>query len=228
MKKVVPTLTPERLLKAAEEYKTQRYTSDPDIAFFISEMRSFGYNKAMSNEERLDLRRKMMSLDIAAGMKSIWITINPNDQTNPVVFKFIASRIAVDNKEAEGIRNNLIREIRRYHWVTADPVSAALFFDRTMNMVIEHFFRLEEQSVFGKLSHYIGGVETNNKGTLHWHGVLYFDANVYMRNMVANIGREGMEVQQEKVIRFVDDVFHEVSNELVGKETILIMRLDSG
>lgn len=211
MKDIVPTLTPERLVQAAEEYKMERFISDPDIAFFVQEMKSFGYNKPMSNEERLDLRQRMMSLDIAAGMKSICITINPNDQTNPVVFPFIASRLSVNATEAAQIRKDLMDEIRRYYWVTADPVSSAMFFDRTMKMVIQHYFRLGQQSVLGKLSHYIGGVETNDKGTLHWHGVLYFDANVYMRNMITNIAGEGMELEQEKVINFVDDVFHEVS-----------------
>jgi Helitron helicase-like domain at N-terminus len=41
-----------------------------------------------------------------------------------------------------------------------------------------HYARPAEDSVFGRISHYYAGVETNNRGALHLHGLMWLEGNL--------------------------------------------------
>jgi hypothetical protein len=54
-------------------------------------------------------------------------------------------------------------------------------------------------------------METNERGALHIHGFMWLDGNVNMPTLAEDMIRPGNEEFKEKVLRWVDDVFCEVS-----------------
>lgn len=211
---IVPRLTRRRVEAAAEEYKETRTTSDEDIDFLMQEMRQYGFQKSMSNESRIDLRKKIQSMVLVHGMPSFWVTVNPNDITNPVNHRLVAHRKSPrDGIAAARLVEELAHRVRRTAHVSQDPVSAALFFEREMKTFFKHYMRIGQDSVYGKVSHYFGAVEPNERGALHWHGLIWLHANMLMPSLLSDISEENEKniATREKIAAFLDTVCHEVS-----------------
>ena len=61
--------------------------------------------------------------------------------------------------------------------------------------------------MFGRISHYYAGAETNNRGALHLHGLMWLEGNLDLP-MLSDIMRvPEEEAYRNKVVRYVDDVF---------------------
>ncbi|KAJ6436034.1 reverse transcriptase domain protein [Purpureocillium lavendulum] len=77
--------------------------------------------------------------------------------------------------------------------------------------------RASNQSVFGKVSHYYATVETNDRGSLHLHGLLWLHGNMELPSLVDDIADPREEEYRDRVVRYVDSVFHECLDEDAGK-----------
>jgi hypothetical protein len=75
------------------------------------------------------------------------------------------------------------------------------------------FFKLcevGEESVFGRIHEYFGAVETNGRGSLHVHGLLWLQGNMGLASAM-NDSKEEAAICRARVVRYVDSVFTEVS-----------------
>ncbi|KAJ6436458.1 L-fucose-proton symporter [Purpureocillium lavendulum] len=216
VEQVYGTMTEDRLKKAEDEMRETRKTQDADVAFLLRELSIFGHAQPLSNETRLLMRRKIQAIDIWAGTPVIWITINPNDINNPVKMKLAIHRLH-DYETAK----DLLADLRaRYDGIalsTMDPVSSAIFFHREISLFFEKYVRAGNQSVFGKVSHYYATVETNDRGSLHLHGLLWLHGNMELPSLVDDIADPREEEYRDRVVRYVDSVFHECLDEDAGK-----------
>ncbi|XP_044714515.1 PIF1 protein [Hirsutella rhossiliensis] len=201
-------LTEDRLKRAEAEMRETRTTSDPDISVLLRELSIFGYAQPLSNESRLLMRRKIQALDIRAGMPAIWITISPNDINNPVKMKLAIHRLH-DYESAKELLADLHEKYDRIALSTMDPVSSAIFFHREVSLFFEKYVNAGQESVFGKISHYYATVETNERGSLHLHGLLWLDGNMRLPNLIGDMANPAEEAYRAQVIRYVDSVFHE-------------------
>jgi hypothetical protein len=209
VKEIVAELTPADVQAASDEYQATRTTSNEKVAYVLRELSSFGYGQHMSNEQRLYMRRQINALSLRQGMSNIWFTISPNDLTNEVNMKMTAYR-AGSGPEAEKLMQEFRQYIGRVHHVVRDPVSSAKFFHREIELFFEHYVKVNKKSVFGKVSAYFACVETNERGALHLHGLLWLDANVHLPTLLDDATREGNEGYADLVSRYVDSVFCEV------------------
>ncbi|GKT61135.1 putative conserved hypothetical protein [Colletotrichum tofieldiae] len=188
IEQIVASLSPEEIEKAEEEYRETRTTSNDRVAYLIRELSAFGQRQHMSNEERLYSRRKIKSLCLKHGMPCIWYTINPNDLTNEVNMKLAAFRVA-DGKQAEELMEKFRKQIGRVQHVVRDAVSSAKFFHRELELFFEKCVSVGEESIFGKVSCYFGCVETNERGALHLHGLLWLDANLGLPDLFNDLAK---------------------------------------
>jgi hypothetical protein len=156
------------------------------------------------------MRRKLKSLIIRYGFPAIWFTLNPNDVTNPVKLKLAAYR-SREPEEAEEFLRSLDLAFKRVRLAISDPVGSAIFFHREISMFFEHYVQTGQDSVFGRISHYFGAVETNERGALHVHGLLWLQGNMNLGSILKDVVKEGQEAYQEAIIQYVDSVFTEVS-----------------
>ncbi|XP_044716497.1 PIF1-like helicase domain-containing protein [Hirsutella rhossiliensis] len=211
--KTFPTLLPfgfggPRLAAARAELETSGKTTDDGVKELLRCLSLYGYRQPMSRELRLSMRRKIQSLILCRGVPAIWFTLNPNDITNPVKLRLAAYRTR-DPAAAEAFLQGLDKAFKRARLAISDPLSSAEFFHREMTLFFEHYVRVGEESVFGRISHYYGAVETNERGALHVHGLLWLQGNVHLSSMLADIDGEDQAAYRERIVRYVDSVFSE-------------------
>jgi len=202
-------LSRDELLTASEDLRTNRTVKNPDVKWLLRELSIFGHAHPLSNESRLNMRRKIFSLCIKYGLPAIWFTINPNDLTNPVRLKLTAYRGA-EGREAKELLDQMTSRFRSLHMLTRDPVSAAEFFHREITAFFEQYVRVGRKGVFGKISHYYAAVETNHRGMLHLHGLMWINGNARLANLMHDVAKEDAGEFREKVLAYIDDVFTEV------------------
>ena len=170
VERIVQSLTADRLAAARAELESLGKTTDDDVKELIRSLSLYGYRQPMSRELRLSMRRKIQSLIVCHGVPAIWFTLNPNNITSPVKLRLAAYRTH-DPEAAEVFLKSLDTAFKRTRLAISDPLSSAIFFHQEMTLFFEHYVRVGEESVFGRISHYYGAVETNERGALHVHGM---------------------------------------------------------
>ncbi|KAL6406099.1 hypothetical protein AUP68_10662 [Ilyonectria robusta] len=216
VERVYGSLTADRLKRAEDEMRETRATTDSDIAFLLRELSIFGHAQPLSNESRLLMRRKVQALDIWTGTPVIWFTISPNDINNPVKMRLSIHRLH-DYDTARSLLADLRGRYDRIALSTMDPVSSAIFFHREVSLFFERYVRTGQESAFGKISHYYATVETNDRGSLHLHGLLWLHGNMQLPSLIDDLADPEEEEYRAQVTRYVDSVFHECLNENAGK-----------
>ncbi|KJZ69379.1 hypothetical protein HIM_11240 [Hirsutella minnesotensis 3608] len=88
-------------------------------------------------------------------------------------------------------------------------MSSAVFFHREMTIFFEHYVNVGEESVFGHVGAYYGAVETNERGALHIHGLLWLKGNTGLGEALAGPDTEEQAAYRERIVRYVDSVFSE-------------------
>jgi len=217
LERLYESLTQERLRAALDEFKETGRTTDNGVQLLLRELSIFGYSQPLSNDTRLQMRRKIKSLCIAIGLPAIWFTINPNDIVNPIKI-----RLAVFRNHTPEVAKQLLEEVRLNLQAMArsinDPVSAVEFFRREVTLFFQHFVKPGQESIFGKVSHYYAAIETNERGALHLHGLMWWAGNLQLHTLGQDFaGPEGQEYR-DKVTAFVDDIFSETLDENQGRE----------
>uniref|UniRef100_A0A0D2XRK5 Helitron helicase-like domain-containing protein n=3 Tax=Fusarium oxysporum TaxID=5507 RepID=A0A0D2XRK5_FUSOF len=162
----------------------------------------------MSRESRLSMRRKIQSLILRYGVPVIWFTLNPNDITNPVKLRLAAYRTR-EPDAAEAFLKSLDMSYKRVRLAISDPMSSAIFFHREMTLFFEHYVKVGGESVFGRISHYYGAVETNERGALHIHGLLWLHGNSHLSSTVPDTEGEDQATCRDRIIQYIDSAFSE-------------------
>ncbi|XP_044717360.1 PIF1-like helicase domain-containing protein [Hirsutella rhossiliensis] len=208
VERIVQSLTADRLAAARLELESLGKTTDDGVKELLRCLSLYGYRQPMSRELRLSMRRKIQSLILCRGVPAIWFTLNPNDITNPVKLRLAAYRTR-DPEAAEAFLRSLDMAFKRARLAISDPLSSAEFFHREMTLFFENYVRVGEESVFGRISHYYGAVETNERGALHVHGLLWLQGNAHLSSMLVDIHGEDQAAYRERIVRYVDSVFSE-------------------
>ncbi|XP_044718720.1 PIF1-like helicase domain-containing protein [Hirsutella rhossiliensis] len=208
VERVARSMTAQRLAAARVELESSGKTTDEGVKELLRSLSLYGHRQPMSREVRLNMRRKIQSLIVGYGVPAIWFTINPNDITNPVKLRLAAYRTR-DPGAAEEFLEGLGSAYKRTRLAMSDPMSAAVFFHREMKLFFDHYVKVGEESVFGRIGKYYGAVETNERGALHVHGLLWLHGNAHLSSMLADIHGEDQAANRERIIRYVDSVFSE-------------------
>ncbi|KJZ69140.1 hypothetical protein HIM_11470 [Hirsutella minnesotensis 3608] len=190
------------------ELESSGKTSDNGVKELLRSLSLYGHRQPMSREVRLNMRRKIQSLIVGYGVPAIWFTLNPNDITNLVKLRLAAYRTR-DPDEAEAFLEGLGNAYKRTRLAISDPMSSAIFFHREMTLFFEKYVNVGGESVFGRISQYFGAVETNERGALHIHGLLWLHGNAQLASVLADIHGEDQAAYRERIVRYVDSVFSE-------------------
>lgn len=209
VERIVQSMTAERLAAASVELEKTGKTNDDGVKELLRSLSLYGHRQPMSREGRLTMRRKIQSNIVVGGVPAIWYTLNPNDLTNPVKLRLAAYRIH-DARAAEALLETLENAYRRTRLAVSDPASSAIFFHREMALFFEKYVNVGGESVFGRISHYFGAVETNERGALHVHGLLWLQGNARLASAFDDVSGEGGDEYRERIARYVDSVFSEV------------------
>jgi hypothetical protein len=206
---MVRSLTAERLENAKIELEATGKSNDMGINRLLRSLSLYGYRQPMSRENRMTMRRKIKSLIIRHGIPAIWFTLSPNDITNPVKLRLAAYRIH-SAEEAEAFIASLDKADKKFWFSLSDSLSSAILFHREISMFFKHYVKVGEDSVFGRISQYFAAVETNERGALHVHGLLWLQGNMQLNSLLTDVLKEDQSTYRDQVIEYVDSVFTEV------------------
>ncbi|KJZ69874.1 hypothetical protein HIM_10729 [Hirsutella minnesotensis 3608] len=183
-------------------------STDEGVTELLRSLSLYGYRQPMSRELRLSMWHKIQARIVRYGVPAIWFTINPNDLTNPIKLRLAAYRTR-EPEAAEEFLRSLDMSFKRIQLSITDPMSSAIFFHREMTLFFEHYVKVGKESVFGRISQYYGAVETNERGALHVHGLLWLHGNAHLSSMVADVDGEDQAAYRERIVQYIDSVFCE-------------------
>jgi len=170
---VISSLTYERLIAAAQSLRSTKKTSDPAIATLRRAIEIVAARVPNSFAEKQEMRLHLRGLFIEYGLAAFWLTINPSDMRDPLVLKLAGVAIS---------REGLKRANAAFHRKTAkmNPAAIAVFFDKVCTGVLEALIRPAggETGILGEVSTYFGAVETNGRGMLHLHCLVWLAGNL--------------------------------------------------
>jgi hypothetical protein len=162
----------DQLEHAQAELKENRRTTDQEVTAVLRELSVYSENHPFSSKARRKSRGHIKSLYVAAGLPAIWLTVNPNDLDHPV--RITLSKKRLINPRVLQLQNEIIAS-RWEHasHTSSDPLSAAQFFHQEIELFFEHYIRIGNPSIFGRVKHYISLVKTNERHSLHMHGLIW-------------------------------------------------------
>ena len=169
----IARLTEGQLVRTAEAMKSGQKIDDPLIRQLLHMIETIAVKVPGSFAEKLKLRAEIRGLMVRYGMPGFWITINPSDLQNPLVL--ILAGITYSG-EIFAAANSKIRLAA----ATSNPAAVAEFF----HCVCKAFFdgllasNSGEMGVLGDISNHFGVVETNGRGMLHMHAMVWVRGNV--------------------------------------------------
>lgn len=167
------SLNYDRLRKAADEIATYRLSSDPLVRKLLKDITTIGARVPGSFFQKLQMRGELRGLIVREGMPAFWLTINPSDLQNPLVL------VLAGFEHRPAHRTDLNSAMKRAT-ATSDPVAVAKFFHYTCKAVLDGLLggKPTELGVFGDVSNYFGVVESNGRGMLHLHTLVWVRGNL--------------------------------------------------
>jgi hypothetical protein len=170
---LIGSVTVEKLQEAASKEGTNESVDDPAIKALRKHIHATGGRVMGSDQARYKFRSQIWSTSLVHGPPTLWITINPNDVHDPVAQIFSGVDIDMD----AFVNTQGPDGVQRGENIAKDPYAAAKFFHFTIDSIIDCLYGVksttgmvkQEMGVLGKLAAYFGTVESQGRGTLHLH-----------------------------------------------------------
>ena len=171
--RLMALVTTAKLEAAREEEEKGLSISDPAVRMLKSHIHATASCIQGSDQARYCLRSEIWSTSAVFGPPSLWITVNPSDLHDPIAQVFAGEEIDMDNFVAHlGPDKD-----KRAKNIADDPYAAAKFFHFMIATILETLLGVKVTparvnsgvGVFGRVTAYFGVVESQGRGTLHLH-----------------------------------------------------------
>ena len=202
--RLLANVTAQKLQQAIEEEEQGKLISDPGVRLLCKQVYTVASRVKGSNQSHVQLRSQIWSTCIMKNPPNLWLTINPTDLHDPIAQVFAGEDINLDLFLAKhGPDAN-----QRARNVARDPYAAAKFFHFIICSIIETLFGVKPTNfqvrnrigIFGRVSAYFGVVESQGRGTLHLHILLWLMDSPTAEEMTALL--KGSEFRK-KVADFI-------------------------
>ena len=171
--RLLSSITAEKLNLARTEEDKGLPISDKTVRALKKHIHATAARVSGSDQSRYRLRSQIWSTSTILGPPSLWITINPSDLHDPIAQIFAGEEIDMDD-----FMSTLGPDkAKRAKNIADDPYAAAKFFHFMITTILETLFQVKVTSaqvksgmgVFGRVAAYFGTVESQGRGTLHLH-----------------------------------------------------------
>ena len=204
--KVIQSLKPSDLIQAADEERRRIPFSNPAVKCLRKHITSTRAKVMGTDESRVSLRSKVWSLTAHIGPPSLWITVNPSDTGDPIAQVIAGADIDLD-RFASGRGPDATS---RSNTIAGDPFAAAKYFHFIIDCVLEILFGVKaakqgshvrrKTGIFGNMAAYIGTVEAQGRGTLHFHVITWLKGSPTSTRIKELLQKETF---REKVAEFI-------------------------
>jgi hypothetical protein len=179
--------------------KAYSTVSDQRINLLMKHIKAVGGRVMGSAHSRSALRTKIHSLCFYLGLPSLFLTINPADMHSPVALYFAGVDLDLDNV----LPQDLYTTYERAHIVANHPVAAAKFFNTLIKSILKC---LVLGGVVGPTSAYFGTVESQGRGSLHLHLLVWLNHNFTPMQLKEKV--QDAEFR-EKLLKYIEDIIKE-------------------
>ena len=184
---LLSTITAEKLQVAGEEEERGQPISDPAIQLLRQHIFATGGHVTGSDQAHYQLRSQIWTTSIMLNPPSLWITINPCNLHDPIAQVFAGENIDLDEFDA---RLGPSKE-KRAENVVLDAYAVAKFFHFLIKTLQETVFGVRVTNhrvystpgIFRKVSAYFGVVESQGRGSLHLHALVWLKNALPMDDM---------------------------------------------
>ena len=167
---IIGNLTEEKLEKALKDHANQIENTESKQIY--NQLTLIGSKAPFSQISKVNNKRELYSMLINKGSPTLYITISPNDVTHILAYVFCLK----DPKTFNFLNNEITDTQFRTRQASKNPVSLSQFFNFLISNILNYLFGQENEDklgIFGKLKSYYGMVETQTRGTLHIHMLLW-------------------------------------------------------
>ncbi|KAF8809982.1 hypothetical protein BYT27DRAFT_7209905 [Phlegmacium glaucopus] len=158
-----------------------------------------------SDESRKSIRGKIWGMNLLHNPPSLWVTINPSDNQDPIAQVFAGADIDLDRFCETAGPDCIERAIN----IASDPYASAKYFHFIITTILEVLIGVtkhhngmitRKEGIFGVVKSYIGTVEAQGRGSLHLHLLLWLDGAPTARELKTALKNGGF---RDKMKRFV-------------------------
>jgi hypothetical protein len=165
---------------ARGDYMTAYDEEEKRVLVLMKEVNVITSHVPGSSSARLMLRNEIRALMIRLGLPSFYLTLNPGDVFNPIVKLLAGADIDVDHLLHDDVPKFWEQSIL----VAKNPFVAAKFFNIYMKAFIKCLLGYDPHSesleggILGLVKGYYGCVETQGRGTLHCHMLVWVEGGL--------------------------------------------------
>lgn len=134
---------------------------------------------------------------ITDGMPLLWIMFNPSDLQFPIIFWLAGVSLLMSDSATSTFKTAT---------AIMNLVAKATFFDETYKAIFDHLFITgsRKSRLFGPVSTYFGTVETNGRGILHLHCLIWLKGMTNLSNFRQRMRDDPDYLSQ--LIQFLDHI----------------------
>ena len=165
----------------------------------LNHIRTIGGRVMGSTYSRMALRTKIHALIYNQCLPNIFLTLNPADIHSPVALYFAGVKIDLDNIQTE----QLLDTFRRAEIIASHPVATAKIFRLLITSILDTMI---VGGVLGPIKAYFGTVESQGRGSLHLHLLVWLDHDLKPTDMKEKIQDADF---REKLKAYLEDIIKE-------------------
>jgi len=169
----IASLTVDQLEDAAKTIADGGIIDNPAIQRLQQNILAIGMHVPESFSQKLKRRSEIKGLLARLAVIAFWMTINPSDLRNPLVVRLAGIEYSED---AFPTASAAIRHAT----ATSNPVAVAQFFHHTCKAVFNELLgsNTGRIGILGQVANHYGVVETNGRGMLHLHALVWVTGNL--------------------------------------------------
>ncbi|CAF5058209.1 unnamed protein product, partial [Rotaria magnacalcarata] len=173
--------------------------ADQRINTLMKHIRVVGGHVMGSSHSRSALRTKIHSLCFNVGLPSLFVTINPADIHSPVALYFAGVDLDLDKILPETLGTSY----ERAKTIATHPVATAKFFNCLIKSILKS---LVLGGILGPTKAYFGTVESQGRGSLHLHLLIWLNHDFTPTQLKQQIQNEDF---RQKLLAYLEDIVKE-------------------
>ena len=222
----IQSLNSSDIEKALSNIHKKTYNKESNSALnkLLSHIKTIGGRVMGSAYSRIALRTNIHALIYNQGLPCIFVTLNPADIHSPIALYFAGVKIDLDNIQTE----LLMDTYKRAEIIASHPVATAKFFHVLITSILDTMI---SGGILGSIKAYFGTVESQGRGSLHLHLLIWLDHGMKptdMKEKIQNIDfREKLKAYLDDIIKEDLDNFKDkdVSRDLNGMKYFIFVQI---
>lgn len=203
----IKQLTPAEIQKAMHLKVNKQQSSNPKIQALMKALHSIGGYVPGSSFAKSYMRREVYGLIARYGLPTLFVTLNPEPAYHPL-FAYYAGHTSnmayVSNQAIAGFDHDIRKLVKLS---CDDPVAASMFFHALITSYQDIILGCEtNDGVFGPIAAYYAPFETQMKGTLHTHMLIWLK-NTPTPNEFCRLIQS--EEYKQRMTAWLDSVIHQ-------------------